>query len=190
MALNVLVEGLKPPLVLDVLVEGLNPPILAAVEGLKPPLALDVLAVGLKAFAENRPGEALVSFDGVNWKPTAGAAGFAGSGAGAVAAFGVKRVLGVEDACGLLPIALANRFDVAVAGGLALGGWAAGWGVGVAGGSAGRARLVGEACRSSGLPSSTLRLVDNDDSLPVTPFAAARSFLAISIFVLIAELRW
>jgi hypothetical protein len=91
---------------------------------------------------------------------------------------------------GLLLMALANRLEVAVAGGLNLGVGAIDCGVGVAGTSAGRARFVGEASRISGLSSLTLRFVDRADSFPVTPFSAARCFLAISIFFLIAELCW
>jgi hypothetical protein len=97
--------------------------------------------------------------------------------------FGANMLMDAAGADGLLLIALANMLDVAV--GL---NWGAGSGVGVVGASAGRARLVGDASRPSGLSSLTLRFVDNADSLPVTPFAAARCFFAISIFVLIAEL--
>ena len=64
-----------------------------------------------------------VGADGVKTNPVVGAAGFEGSVAGFSAVFGAKRLVddvaaGVE---GWLPIALANMFDVAVAGALSFG---------------------------------------------------------------------
>jgi hypothetical protein len=122
------------------------------------------------------------------WNPVAGAADFDGSGAEACVVFGAKRLVDSAGAAGLLLMAFANMFEVAVAGGLNLGAGIEGCGVGVVGASAGRARFVGEASRDSEVSSLTLRFVDNADSLPVTPFAAARCFFAMSIFFLIAEL--
>lgn len=74
----------------------------------------------------------------LNWNPD----GFDGSSA--CAGLGAKRFVCSEAAAGLLLIALAKMFEVAEAGGLNLGAAAEGWGVGVAGTSAGRARFVGE----------------------------------------------
>jgi hypothetical protein len=103
---------------------------------------------------------------------------------------GVKPVLGAaafgcSDAffSGVAPLLIAfeKRFEVAVAGGAALGavvGACDDFGVGVEG-SAGRERLDD----SSDVSSLTLRLVDKADSKPVTPFAAARCFFASSILI-------
>lgn len=135
-------------------------------EALKDGVNPDVLGLGAGG-----PTDALK--EGV--KPVLGAAVFGGSGA---LFSGVAPLL----------IAFEKRFEVAVAGGVALGVVAEGvddFGVGVEG-SVGRERLED----SSELSSTTLRLVESADSKPVTPFAVARCFLAVSILVLSERDCW
>jgi hypothetical protein len=160
-----------------------NPPLPPVVLGLKPPAGallvdgLNPLAVNGLATPEN------------GWEPGTEVANFEGSRAGFSVAFCANMFVGSKGTEVLLLIALENKAEVAVAGGgLNLGIEADGCGVGVVGVSVGRDRFEGDASRFSGLSSLTLRFVDKDDSLPVTPFAVARSFFARSIFFLIAEL--
>lgn len=93
---------------------GLNPPELAELLESPPKLGLnsdDVVVVVLL----------LADADGVKPKLGAGAA-FEGSALGFSVSFGAKRFVGgAEGVEGLLLIALANMFDVAVAGGLSFG---------------------------------------------------------------------
>jgi len=98
--------------------------------------------------------------DGVKPNPVATLAVLDGSAIGFSFVLGANKFVDdcVAGADGLLPIALANMFDVAVAVGLGF------CGVGLAGVSIARARLVGEGSRTSGLSLSTLRLVDKLDS--------------------------
>ena len=112
---------------------------------------------------------------------------------------GVKPVLGAAALggsvlfSGVEPLLMAfeNRFEVAVAGGLTLGVVVEvidDFGVGVEG-SAGRERLD-DSWRPSELSSLTFRFVESADSVPVTPFAAARCFFALSILVLSVRDCW
>jgi hypothetical protein len=201
------VTGLNPPLPPDdvlVLEVGLKPlkvddaallpldGVLVLEVGLKPPnadeaapLPFDVLALGLKPPKVDEAAPLLDSLNADGWNPD-----FEDSSAGAGAVFTANMLLCSEGVDGLLLIALANRLEVAVAGGLNLEEDAVDCGVGVAGTSAGRARFDGEASRASGLSWLTLRFVDKADSWPVIPFSAARCFFAMSIFFLIAELCW
>lgn len=123
-------------------------------------------------------------------KPVAGCAGL---GAAFSTVFGVKRLVaeGVDATEGFVPlIAFSNMFEVDVAGWLNFGVGAAGCGVGVAGVSPARARFDDEKSWFWELSSVTLRFVDNADSYPVTPFAVACCFFALSIFFLKSEVCW
>lgn len=134
----------------------------------------------------------VVGTEGLKPKLGVDAAGCEGSVAGFSAVFGANRLVddagaGVE---GLFPIALANMFDVAVAGALSFGVEAESCGVGPADASVARARLEGDGSRTSWLSSLTLRFVDKLDSLPVIPRPAARCFFTLSIFFLMSTACW
>jgi hypothetical protein len=171
---------------LNVLAEnGFAAPVAGPVDDVKPPLTLAVVpwVLGLNVLVENgfaAPVEGPVD----EVKPVNGVEFFEGSVMDGSAALGENRL--VEG--GETLMTLANRFEVEVTGGSILGVAVDGCGVGVVGTSDGRARFDGDALRSSGLSSLTLRFVDKLDSLPVMPFMAARCFFKTSILFLSAEL--
>ena len=161
------------------------------------PVELDVafeplLKVGEKPVEVVVASDVLLPFvvddDGV--KPVTDAAGFDGSALDVSPVFDMNKFVDTGEGTGLLPMALANMFDVDVAGGLNFGVGAVGCGVGVVGASLGRARLEGDTSRFSGLSSLTFRFVDSVDSFPVMPLAAARCFFALSILFLISVACW